>query len=101
MEFPGKWKFIVAALCFKNAPFLFRAAIIATVMGRRLHPAPIMQVLDWDIRGSVRRVERELYPEDFAGAAKMLPFYAERLSTTEINYTFHPDSRAQRRLTTG
>lgn len=28
------------------------------------------------------------YPEDLA-AAKMLPFYAERLSTTEINYTFH------------
>jgi len=28
------------------------------------------------------------YPEDLA-ASKMLPFYAERLSTTEINYTFH------------
>jgi len=28
------------------------------------------------------------YPEDMP-AAKMLPFYAERLSTTEINYTFH------------
>jgi uncharacterized protein YecE (DUF72 family) len=28
------------------------------------------------------------YPEDLP-AAKMLPFYAERLSTTEINYTFH------------
>ena len=28
------------------------------------------------------------YPEDLA-ANKMLPFYAERLSTTEINYTFH------------
>ena len=28
------------------------------------------------------------YPEDLA-AAKMLPFYAERLFTTEINYTFH------------
>jgi Protein of unknown function DUF72 len=28
------------------------------------------------------------YPEDLA-AAKMLPFYAERFSTTEINYTFH------------
>ena len=28
------------------------------------------------------------YPEDLA-AAKMLPFYAERLNTTEINYTFH------------
>lgn len=27
------------------------------------------------------------YPEDLP-AAKMLPFYAERLSTTEINYTF-------------
>ncbi|MEP7015773.1 MAG: DUF72 domain-containing protein [Verrucomicrobiota bacterium] len=27
------------------------------------------------------------YPEDLA-AAKMLPFYAERLNTTEINYTF-------------
>jgi len=27
------------------------------------------------------------YPEDLA-AAKMLPFYAERLTTTEINYTF-------------
>ena len=27
------------------------------------------------------------YPEDLA-AAKMLPFYAERLSSTEINYTF-------------
>lgn len=27
------------------------------------------------------------YPEDLS-AAKMLPFYAERLSTTEINYTF-------------
>jgi uncharacterized protein YecE (DUF72 family) len=27
------------------------------------------------------------YPEDLA-AAKMLPFYAERFSTTEINYTF-------------
>src|SRR5947207_15151311 len=28
------------------------------------------------------------YPEDLP-AAKMLPFYAERVSTTEINYTFH------------
>jgi uncharacterized protein YecE (DUF72 family) len=28
------------------------------------------------------------YPEDIP-AAKMLPFYAERLFTTEINYTFH------------
>ena len=28
------------------------------------------------------------YPEDLP-AAKMLPFYAERLPTTEINYTFH------------
>ena len=28
------------------------------------------------------------YPEDLA-TAKMLPFYAERFSTTEINYTFH------------
>src|SRR5438477_771375 len=27
------------------------------------------------------------YPEDLP-AAKMLPFYAERLSTTEVNYTF-------------
>jgi len=27
------------------------------------------------------------YPEDLA-ASKMLPFYAERLATTEINYTF-------------
>lgn len=28
------------------------------------------------------------YPEDLS-TAKMLPFYAERLNTTEINYTFH------------
>jgi len=28
------------------------------------------------------------YPEDLP-ATKMLPFYAERFSTTEINYTFH------------
>jgi uncharacterized protein YecE (DUF72 family) len=28
------------------------------------------------------------YPEDLS-SAKMLPFYAERFSTTEINYTFH------------
>jgi uncharacterized protein YecE (DUF72 family) len=28
------------------------------------------------------------YPEDLP-VAKMLPYYAERLSTTEINYTFH------------
>jgi uncharacterized protein YecE (DUF72 family) len=28
------------------------------------------------------------YPEDLP-AAKMLAFYAERLSTTEVNYTFH------------
>jgi uncharacterized protein YecE (DUF72 family) len=28
------------------------------------------------------------YPEDLP-AAKMLPFYARRFSTTEINYTFH------------
>src|SRR5437588_249416 len=28
------------------------------------------------------------YPEDLP-AAKMLPFYAERFSTIEINYTFH------------
>src|SRR5213080_3174001 len=28
------------------------------------------------------------YPEDLP-ASKMLPFYAERFSTTEINYTFH------------
>src|SRR5436853_7709979 len=27
------------------------------------------------------------YPEDLS-TAKMLPFYAERLSTTEVNYTF-------------
>ena len=30
----------------------------------------------------------KFYPEDLP-AAKMLPFYAERFSTTEINYTFH------------
>ncbi len=28
------------------------------------------------------------YPEDLP-AAKMLPFYAERFNTTEVNYTFH------------
>src|SRR5436305_14132732 len=28
------------------------------------------------------------YPDDLA-TAKMLPFYAERFATTEINYTFH------------
>jgi len=28
------------------------------------------------------------YPEDLP-ASKMLPFYAERFSTTEVNYTFH------------
>jgi uncharacterized protein YecE (DUF72 family) len=28
------------------------------------------------------------YPEDLP-ASKMLPFYSEKLSTTEINYTFH------------
>src|SRR5436853_7283272 len=28
------------------------------------------------------------YPEDLP-AAKMLPFYAERVNTTEVNYTFH------------
>jgi uncharacterized protein YecE (DUF72 family) len=28
------------------------------------------------------------YPEDLP-AAKMLPFYAERFTTTEVNYTFH------------
>jgi uncharacterized protein YecE (DUF72 family) len=28
------------------------------------------------------------YPEDLS-AAKMLPYYAERLSTVEINYTFY------------
>ncbi len=28
------------------------------------------------------------YPDDFP-TAKMLPFYAERFATTEINYTFH------------
>lgn len=28
------------------------------------------------------------YPEDLS-TAKMLPFYSERFSTTEINYTFH------------
>jgi uncharacterized protein YecE (DUF72 family) len=32
--------------------------------------------------------KRTFYPEDLP-AAKMLPFYAERFSTTEINYTFH------------
>jgi uncharacterized protein YecE (DUF72 family) len=30
----------------------------------------------------------KFYPEDLP-AAKMLPWFAERLSTTEINYTFH------------
>lgn len=30
----------------------------------------------------------KFYPEDLP-AAKMLPYYAERLTTTEINYTFH------------
>ncbi len=34
------------------------------------------------------------YPEDLA-AAKMLPFFAERLSTTEINYTFRRIPSAQ------
>ena len=28
------------------------------------------------------------YPEDLP-TSKMLPYFAERLSTTEINYTFH------------
>ena len=28
------------------------------------------------------------YPEDLP-TAKMLPYFAERLATTEINYTFH------------
>ena len=28
------------------------------------------------------------YPEDLP-ASKMLPYFAQRLSTTEINYTFH------------
>src|SRR5437588_11760499 len=28
------------------------------------------------------------YPEDLS-TAKMLPYYAERFSTTEVNYTFH------------
>src|SRR5436853_7897545 len=28
------------------------------------------------------------YPEDLP-AGKMLPFYAERFDTTEVNYTFH------------
>ena len=28
------------------------------------------------------------YPEDLP-TAKMLPFYAERFATAEINYTFH------------
>ena len=34
------------------------------------------------------------YPEDLP-ASKMLPYFAERLTTTEINYTFHriPSSR--------
>jgi uncharacterized protein YecE (DUF72 family) len=30
----------------------------------------------------------KFYPEDLP-AAKMLPYYADRLTTTEINYTFH------------
>ncbi len=30
----------------------------------------------------------KFYPEDLP-AAKMLPYYAERFSTTEVNYTFH------------
>ena len=30
----------------------------------------------------------KFYPEDLS-AAKMLPFYAERFTTTEVNYTFH------------
>ena len=32
--------------------------------------------------------KENFYPEDLP-AAKMLPFYAERFSTTEINYTFY------------
>ena len=35
------------------------------------------------------------YPEDLS-AAKMLPYYAERLSTTEINYTFRRIPSAKR-----
>ena len=34
------------------------------------------------------------YPEDVS-TAKMLPFYAERPTTTEINYTFHRIPRAK------
>ncbi len=35
------------------------------------------------------------YPEDLP-TAKMLPFYAERFATTEINYTFHEFPRRKR-----
>ena len=34
------------------------------------------------------------YPEDLS-TAKMLPYYAERFSSTEINYTFHRIPRAK------
>ena len=45
--------------------------------------------LDWDVRGyNYPEWRGTFYPEKLA-AAKMLPYYAERFPTVEINYTFY------------
>ena len=45
-------------------------------------------VLGRDVGLQLRRVEREFYPEKFS-SKNMLPYYAERLPTVEINYNFY------------
>ena len=44
--------------------------------------------LDWNVGLQLPGVEGKFYPADLR-AAKMLPYYAARFSTVEINYTFY------------
>lgn len=53
-----------------------------------LHPDLAMQFWIGTSGFQYAEWKGKFYPEDLP-AAKMLPFYSERLSTTEINYTFH------------
>jgi uncharacterized protein YecE (DUF72 family) len=84
-------------VAYKGTPELYALqAVESTISGFRasfLYPPPMtpwigtsgFQYPEW--RGT-------FYPEKFA-TAKMLPFYAERFATSEINYTFYriPNSK--------
>src|SRR5438093_4185922 len=66
----------------------FRASCSLRVFGEVFILAPVMKFWIGTSGFQYPEWKGNFYPEDLA-ARKMLPFYAERLSTTEINYTFH------------